>query len=57
MDQGEIHFIRLDSGPQPGITKDPLLGLMADEPELVNEVVDDAYAAREQHPLRLLSDG
>ena len=42
------------SGPA---TKDPLLGLMADEPELVDEVVDGAYAAREQHPLRLLSDG
>jgi hypothetical protein len=38
-------------------TKDPLFGLMADEPELVDDVVQAAYAAREHHPLRLPSDG
>ena len=38
-------------------TKDPLLGLMADEPELVDDVVQAAYAARENHALRLQSDG
>ena len=31
---------------------DPLLGLMADEPELLDEVVEDALAARESHPFR-----
>jgi len=31
---------------------DPLLGLMADEPELVDEVVEDAMVARESHPFR-----
>jgi hypothetical protein len=38
-------------------TKDPLLGLMADEQELVDDLVQAAYAAREHHPLRLSSDG
>jgi hypothetical protein len=38
-------------------TKDPLLGHMADEPELVDDLVQAAYAAREHHPLRLSSDG
>lgn len=31
---------------------DPLLGLMADEPELLDEVVEAAMMARESHPLR-----
>ena len=30
---------------------DPILGLMADEPDLIDKVVDSAYEARE-HPLR-----
>jgi len=38
-------------------TKDPLLGLVADEPDLIDEVVQGAYVARERHPLRLPSDG
>ena len=32
---------------------DPLLGLMVDEPELLDEVVEAAMVARERHPLRL----
>lgn len=31
---------------------DSLLGLMADEPELVDQVVEMAMTARESHPLR-----
>jgi Protein of unknown function DUF104 len=31
---------------------DPLLGLMADEPNLLDEVVEAAMVARETHPLR-----
>jgi len=31
---------------------DPLLGLMADESELVDQVVKEAHTARELHPLR-----
>ncbi|MBX9790015.1 MAG: hypothetical protein K2Y37_13940 [Pirellulales bacterium] len=42
---------------QATAAKDPLLGLMADEPELIDQVVEAAYAARERHPLRLPSDG
>jgi predicted DNA-binding antitoxin AbrB/MazE fold protein len=37
--------------PQRGAT-DPLLGLMADEPELVDDVVAAAMTARQKHPLR-----
>jgi hypothetical protein len=32
---------------------DPLLGLMADEPELVDSVVESAMLARERDPLRI----
>jgi predicted DNA-binding antitoxin AbrB/MazE fold protein len=31
---------------------DPLLGSMAEEPELIDQVVDEAMKARESHPLR-----
>lgn len=31
---------------------DPLLGFMADEPELVDAVLEEAMVARESHPLR-----
>jgi predicted DNA-binding antitoxin AbrB/MazE fold protein len=33
-------------------SNDPLLGLMANEPELVDLVLDEAMQARESHPLR-----
>jgi len=31
---------------------DPLLGMFADEPDLMDEIVDSAMRARESHPLR-----
>ena len=31
---------------------DALLGLMADEPDLMDQVIESAYLARQQHPLR-----
>jgi predicted DNA-binding antitoxin AbrB/MazE fold protein len=34
------------------LTADPLLGLMANEPELLDRIVDAAMVARETHPLR-----
>jgi uncharacterized protein (DUF433 family) len=37
--------------------KNPLLGLFADEPELVDEVVESAMRDRETRPLRLPADG
>jgi hypothetical protein len=37
------------AGPAP---TDPLLGLMADEPELIDQVVEMAMTSRESHPLR-----
>jgi predicted DNA-binding antitoxin AbrB/MazE fold protein len=41
-----------DSAKNSLPSKDPLLGLMADDCELVDEVVAAALAARETHPLR-----
>jgi hypothetical protein len=52
-----LALVKSSLSEKPASTKDPLLGLMADEPELVDEVVEAAYAARERHPLRLPSDG
>jgi predicted DNA-binding antitoxin AbrB/MazE fold protein len=40
------------SGGVQSATADPILGLMADEPGLVDQVVEAAMAARESHPLR-----
>jgi len=36
---------------------DPLLGLFADEPELMDEIVESAMKDRETRPLRLTTDG
>jgi predicted DNA-binding antitoxin AbrB/MazE fold protein len=33
-------------------TTDPLIGLMSDDPELVDQVVESVMTARESHPLR-----
>lgn len=33
-------------------TEDPFLGMFADEPELMDQVVQSAMQAREEHPLR-----
>jgi hypothetical protein len=38
------------SSPHKG---DPLLGLMSDDSELLDQAVESAYVARESHPLRL----
>lgn len=37
---------------EPDRPADPLLGLMADEPELLDAVVEAAMSARQTHPLR-----
>ncbi len=37
--------------------RDPLLGLFADEPELMDEIVESAMKDRETRPLRLSTDG
>jgi hypothetical protein len=36
---------------------DPILGMFADVPELLDEIVEEAMQAREQHPLRAGGDG
>jgi len=38
--------------PQNGAQTDSLLGLMADEADLMDEIVEEAMIARESHPLR-----
>jgi len=52
-----LELVNSSLSERPASAKDPLLGLMADEPELVDQVVVTAYAARESHPLRLPGDG
>jgi predicted DNA-binding antitoxin AbrB/MazE fold protein len=48
-----IVTLREASGnPKLCVLSDPLLGLMADEAELLDEVVEAAMVARETHPLR-----
>jgi hypothetical protein len=32
--------------------QDPYLGMLADEPELIDRVIESAMKAREEHPLR-----
>jgi hypothetical protein len=32
--------------------KDPFLGLLADEPELIEQIVEEAMIARERYPFR-----
>ena len=39
------------------MTADQLLGLMSAEADVMDEVVADALASREKHPLRTGSDG
>lgn len=34
------------------IAPDPVLGVLADESELMNQVLAEAFSARESHPLR-----
>jgi hypothetical protein len=41
---------QLDRGE---VAHDPLLGLFADEPDLLDQVVDQAMQARETQPLRI----
>jgi hypothetical protein len=43
-------IIEFLAGPEP--EQDPILGMFAHEPELIDEVVENAMAAREEHPLR-----
>jgi uncharacterized protein (DUF433 family) len=43
--------------PEELRAKNPLLGLFADEPDLVDEVVESAMRDRETRPLRLPADG
>jgi predicted DNA-binding antitoxin AbrB/MazE fold protein len=38
---------------QNGSSNDPILGLMADDADLLDEIVEEAMTARESHPLRV----
>ena len=37
---------------KPALSRDPFEGMFADEPELMDEVVESAMKAREEQPLR-----
>jgi predicted DNA-binding antitoxin AbrB/MazE fold protein len=45
-------ILQTTNGRPEAPTADPLLGLMADEPELLDEIVEEALSARESHPFR-----
>jgi len=45
-------FVQQKNGAVEGASDDPLMGLMADEPELVDAIVEEAMLARESHPFR-----
>ena len=45
-------FVQQKSGSVEGATDNPLLGLMANEPELVDAIIEVAMLARESHPFR-----
>jgi predicted DNA-binding antitoxin AbrB/MazE fold protein len=46
-------FVRQTSSSVEAKPADPLIGLMADEPELVDAIVEEAMLARETHPFRV----
>jgi predicted DNA-binding antitoxin AbrB/MazE fold protein len=45
-------FVQQKSGSVEAAVDDPLMGLMADEPELVDAIVEEAMIARESHNFR-----
>ncbi len=48
-----LKFEKLFPRPSaPATMRDPLWGMMADDPQLMDEVVESAMKAREEHPLR-----
>jgi hypothetical protein len=50
---GQLVSQALDQLGAPGhVTTNLVLGVFADEPELMDQVVESAMVAREQHPLR-----
>ncbi len=48
-----VTILRKLPSDENSATSDPLLGLMSDEASLIDQVVADAFAARETHPLRV----
>ena len=47
---------RLALAPREESTGDSIIGLFADVPELVDQVVEDAYRSRQRDPLRQPSE-
>jgi predicted DNA-binding antitoxin AbrB/MazE fold protein len=45
-------FVQQKIGAVELAADDPLMGLMADEPDLVDTIVEEAMIARESHPFR-----
>jgi len=50
LDQLIKYFI--EQGTEPAASADSVLGMFADEPDLIDDVVDSAMHARERDPLR-----
>ena len=56
-DGKSIELVILEKPNDIRSVENPLLGFMADEPDLMDEIMDSIHTAREQHPLRLGEDG
>jgi predicted DNA-binding antitoxin AbrB/MazE fold protein len=46
-------ILQTNNGQQDGSSNDPILGLLADDADLLDEIVEEAMTARESHPLRV----
>jgi predicted DNA-binding antitoxin AbrB/MazE fold protein len=47
-------FVQQRVRPVDAVAADPLIGLMSDEPELVDAIVEEAMIARESHAFRAI---
>jgi hypothetical protein len=50
-----IGFVAQKDASDKSASGDPLMGFMADEPELMDAIVEEAMLVRESHPLRASS--
>jgi hypothetical protein len=47
-----LEMVRCALSQSPSASDDPVLGMMADEPQLVDQIIESTYASREKDPLR-----
>jgi hypothetical protein len=55
-DGERVDLLILESSHSAPSNENPLLGLMADEPDLMDQVMEAVNSAREQHTLRQAGD-